>query len=69
MSTSAYNIFRGVVKQVNLNTEGAEVTVEIAPGIEITSVVNRDLARQLRQAIGQSACVVIEAIDVMLATN
>ncbi|NJR63351.1 MAG: hypothetical protein HC769_33985 [Cyanobacteria bacterium CRU_2_1] len=39
MPAKVYNIFRGVITQVDMNSEGAEVTVEIAPGIEITSAI------------------------------
>lgn len=72
MSVSAhnvYNIFRGVITQIDTTPEGAEVTVEIAPGIVITSMIAKTDVRKMQQGIGQAACAVIESVDVMLAID
>lgn len=69
MPANAYNIFKGEIKYVESNAEGTEVTIEIAPGIEITSSISDGSARQLRQAVGKNASAVIESVDVILAVD
>jgi molybdopterin-binding protein len=65
----AYTLLCGTVTQVIIGDEEAEVTVEVAPGIEITSAVSRTDALQFRSAIGQSATALVESVDVMLAVE
>ncbi len=60
------NVLNGTIKHVNLNTEEPEVTLEIAPGVEITSVVSRDLAKKLLMGRGKEAYLTIDASEVMI---
>ena len=63
---SACNILKGKVKEVNMNGEEPEVILEIAPGVEITSVMSKDLAQKLRMRVGNFAYLTIDASDVMI---
>jgi molybdopterin-binding protein len=63
MKISARNILKAKVKQVVKGTVNAEVTLVIAPGIELVSVIADTL--QLKQ--GKSVFAVIKSNNVMLA--
>lgn len=66
---SACNILKGTIKQVSLNIEEPEVILEIAPGVEITSVMPRNVAQKLYMAEGQEAYFTIDAADVIIALD
>lgn len=63
---SALNVLKGTVKQVDMKPEEPEITLEIAPGVEIISAMPRDLAEKLRQAEGKEAYLTIDASDVII---
>lgn len=69
MEISARNTLKGKVKQVVIGAVNTEVTVEVAPGIEITSVITKSSAERLELAVGKDAYVVIKASDVMIAVD
>lgn len=69
MEISARNTLKGKVKQVVIGAVNTEVTVEIAPGIEITSVITKASAERLELAVGKDAYVVIKASDVIIAVD
>lgn len=66
---SACNVLKGTIKRVNMKLEEPEVTLEIAPGVEITSVMPRRLAEKLLTAEGKEAYFTIDAADVMIALD
>ncbi|MDJ0555911.1 MAG: molybdopterin-binding protein [Microcoleaceae cyanobacterium MO_207.B10] len=69
MKISARNTFKGTVKKVVIGAVDAEVTLEIAPGVEIVSVITKTSAENLGLAEGKEAYAVIKASDVMVATD
>lgn len=69
MKVSARNIFKGTVKQVVKGAVNTEVILEIAPGIEVTSIITRTSAEQLGLAEGKIAYAVIKSSDVMIAVD
>lgn len=69
MEISARNTLKGRVKQVVTGAVNTEVTVEIAPEIEITSVITKASAERLELTEGKDAYVVIKASDVMVAVD
>lgn len=69
MEISARNTLKGRVKQVVTGAVNTEVTVEVAPGIEITSVITKASAERLELMEGKNAYVVIKASDVMVAVD
>lgn len=69
MKISARNTFKGTVKKVVTGAVNAEVTLEVAPGIEIVSIISKDSAETLGLAEGKEAYAVIKASDVMVAAD
>jgi molybdopterin-binding protein len=67
MKVSARNIFRGTVKRVVKGAVNTEVTLEIAPNVELISIITRASAEQLDLAEGQEAYAVIKSSSVMIA--
>jgi len=69
MKISARNTFKGTVKKVVTGAVDTEVTLEIAPGIEIVSVITKTSAETLGLAGGKQAYAVIKASDIIVATD
>lgn len=69
MEISARNSFKGTVKALNIGVVNAEVTIEIAPGLEITGVITKSSAEKLGLATGKEAYAVIKASDVIVAVD
>jgi molybdopterin-binding protein len=69
MKISARNTFKGTVKKVVTGAVNAEVTLEIAPGIEVVSIISKDSAETLGLAEGREAYAVIKASDVIVAAD
>ena len=69
MKVSARNTIKGTIKQVIIGAVNAEVTLEIAPGIEITSIITKASAERLGLAEGKEAYAVIKSSDVMIAVD
>jgi molybdopterin-binding protein len=63
---SARNQLSGTVKSVNLGGVMAEVTVEIAGGQELVSVITRASAERLQLQAGDQVTVIIKSTEVML---
>lgn len=66
MALSARNQLTGKVIDVKEGMVMAEVTVEVAPGIEIVSSITTSSVKRLGLAPGKEAKVVIKATSVML---
>jgi len=69
MKLSARNMLKGKVKQVNVGAINTEVTVELAGGNEIVSVITKASAERLGLAPGKEVYAVIKATNVMVATD
>ena len=69
MKISARNQFSGTVKQVVKGPVSAEVTVTIAPGIDVVAVISTTSANNLGLAIGKPAQVVIKASSVLVGVD
>ena len=65
MQISARNILRGKVTKLVAGAVNCEVTLEIAPGVEIVGTITRTSATLLELAEGKIAFAVIKASDVM----
>ena len=66
---SARNAFPGRITEVKLGPISAEVTVNVAPGINIVSVISASSAQSLGLAIGKPAFAVIKASCVMIGVD
>lgn len=69
MKLSARNTFKGTIKQVVTGAVNSEVTIEIAPGVEVTSIITKASAENLGLAEGKVAYAVIKSSDVMIAVD
>lgn len=66
---SARNILKAKVKRIVKGTVNAEVTLEIAPGVELVSIVTRASADNLGLKKGKSVFAVIKSSSVMIAAG
>ena len=69
MEISARNTLKGKVTKVMLGAVNAEVTIEVAPGIELVSVITKASAERLRLAEGKEAYAILKATDVLVAVD
>jgi molybdopterin-binding protein len=69
MKMSARNSIPGRVTKVKLGPVSAEVTIAVAPGIEIVSVISATSATELGLKEGMAAYAVIKATSVMVGVD
>ncbi|MBN3036178.1 MAG: TOBE domain-containing protein [Bacteroidales bacterium] len=69
MKLSARNQIKGKVKQLSHGPVSTEVIIELAPGIEITSIITTASAREMAITQGQEAYAIIKASHVMLGVR
>jgi molybdopterin-binding protein len=66
---SARNQFSGTVKRIVRGPVSAEVTVSIAPGLDVVAVISTASADSLGLADGKPARVLIKASSVMVGVD
>ena len=69
MQLSTRNTLKGTIKNIKLGTVNAEITLEIAPGVEVISVITKSSAERLSLAEGKSVYALIKATDVAIAID
>ncbi len=69
MKVSARNAIKGTVKTVVPGAVNTEITLEIAPGIEVTAIITKISAEELKISEGKMAYAVIKSSDVLLAVD
>jgi len=69
MKTSARNAFAGTVKDMVKGPVSTEVTISVAPNVEIVAVISTRSAEGLGLAIGKRAHALIKASSVIVATD
>ena len=69
MKISARNNIPGKVTHVTFGPVSAEVTINVAPGIDIVSVISTTSAKELKLAVGTPAFAVIKASSVMVGVE
>lgn len=69
MEVSARNTLKGIIKQVVPGAVNTEVILEIAPGIEVVSIITKASAEKLNLSEGKEAYAIIKSSDVMIAIN
>lgn len=65
----ARNSLKGTVKKVVPGTVNTEVILEIAPGVELVSIITKSSAEKLGLAEGKEAYAVIKSSDVIVAVE
>ncbi|MEB3294886.1 MAG: molybdopterin-binding protein [Synechococcales bacterium] len=69
MKVSARNALKGTVLKIEAGAVNTEVTLEIAPGVEVTAIITKTSAESLSLAEGKEAYAVIKSSDVMIAVD
>ncbi len=67
MKISARNILKGTVKRLVTGGVNTEVTLEIAPGVKLISIITSSSAEELGLSEGKEAYAVIKSSNVMIA--
>lgn len=69
MKVSARNLMEGTIKDVKVGQVAAEVVIEVAPGVEITSVITKESVEKMGLKAGSKACAMVKATSVMIVTD
>jgi molybdopterin-binding protein len=69
MKISARNVFKGTIKEIEIGAVNVEVAVEVAPGIEMTSIITKKSCERLGLKVGKEAYVIVKASNVMIGTE
>lgn len=62
MKISARNALAGVIKSVTDGAMNTEVVIEIAPGIEVVSVITKSSAERLGLKVGARAFALVKGV-------
>ena len=69
MQVSARNALKGIVKQITVGSVNTEVTVEIGPGVEVTAIITKSSAENLKLSEGKEVYAIIKSTDVIIAID
>ena len=69
MKLSARNVLKGRVLAVTPGAVNVEVVIEIAPGVQVVSIITKSSAESLGLAMGKEAYAVVKASSVMVAVD
>jgi molybdopterin-binding protein len=69
MKISARNILKGRVMKIVQGAVNSEVTLEVAPGVELVSMITKTSVQSLGLTEGRDAFAVIKASSVMIAVE
>lgn len=69
MKISARNVLQGRIKSVVHGAVNSEVTIEVADGVEVVSIITKDSAEKLSLSEGKKVYAIVKASDVMVAID
>ncbi|MGF1568579.1 MAG: molybdopterin-binding protein [Nodosilinea sp.] len=69
MKISARNALKGTVKSIELGAVNAEIVIEVAPAVEITSIITKSSVERLGISVGSEAYALVKSSDVMIAVD
>jgi molybdopterin-binding protein len=69
MKLSARNAIKGTVKTVVPGAVNTEIILEIIPGVEVTAIITKSSAEELKISEGKIAYAVIKSSNVLIAVN
>lgn len=69
MKLSARNVIEGKVKSVTVGAVNVEVIVEVAPGVEMASIITKNSCESLGLEAGKSVYAIVKASSVMIGTD
>lgn len=69
MKLSARNVLKGRVVALTPGAVNVEVVIEVAPGVQVVSIITKSSAESLGLAVGKDAYAVVKASSVMVAVD
>ena len=69
MRISARNTFKGTVSAIATGPVSTEVTIKIAPKLEIVSVITTNSAKRLKLKVGSKAYAIIKSDNVVVGVD
>ena len=69
MQTSARNVLKGTIRNLTHGAVNTEVVIEIAPGVEVVSIITKASAERLGLVVGSAAYAIVKASDVMVGAD
>jgi molybdopterin-binding protein len=69
MKVSARNLIPGKIKEITMGPVNAEVIVEVAPGLEIVSMITAHSVQNMGLKKGSVVKAMVKASNVMLVTD
>jgi molybdopterin-binding protein len=69
MKLSARNSLPGTIRKIEPGAVNAEVTIELAPGLQVYSIITLDAVKDLGLKVGSPAYAVIKASSVMVGVD
>jgi molybdopterin-binding protein len=69
MKLSARNTLPGTIRKIEMGAVNAQITIEVAPGINIVSIITVDAVETLSLAESKRVYAVIKASSVMVGID
>jgi molybdopterin-binding protein len=69
MKLSARNVLKGTIKAIEIGAVNVDVVVEVAPGLEVSSIITKKSCESLGLEVGKKAYAVIKASNVMIGVD
>lgn len=69
MKLSARNLIPGKVKEVIVGMVNAEIVIEIAPGVDVVSVITKNSVERMGLKVGDEVQAMVKATSVMVAKD
>ncbi len=69
MKISARNTLKGTIKKLEIGAVNAEIVIEVAPGVEITSIITKDSAESLDLSQDKEVYAIIKSSNVMVGVD
>jgi len=69
MKVSARNLIPGKIKEITVGAVNCEVVIEVAPGIEIVSIITKHSVETMGLKVGSPAKAMMKASSVMIVTD
>ena len=69
MKISARNTFSGKVTAMSMGPVSTEVTIQIAPKLEVVSVITTNSAKKLKLKVGSKAYAIVKSDNVIVGTD
>ena len=69
MKLSARNILKGKIKDIEVGAVNVEISIEVAPGLVLTSIITKKSCENLRLEVGKDAYALIKASNVMVGVE